>query len=199
MAKKVFTSKNFYLSVLVVFISTAMNFISGNLIKNLYPDRVPIADFLFDHLTIIPWTQYLTDIFVLIAAALILIYFIKYQLKYLPYLLIAFGIFYIFRSFLVLLNPFGGYFGNEATYGISAIKQYGAFPSGHTGFTVIAYMLTDKKTNRYIHLILWCLVIGEILSLLLSRGHYSIDIAGGLLLGYFVVSEIKKYKEKLVL
>lgn len=199
MAKKVFTSKNFYLSVLVVFMSTAMNFISGDLIKNLYPDRIPIIDFLFDHLPLIPWTQYLTDIFVLITAALVLIYFLKYQIKYLPYLLMAFGVFYIFRSFLVLLNPFGGYFGNEATYGISTIKQYGAFPSGHTGFIVIAYMLTDKKTNKYINMLLWFLVIGEIISLILSRGHYGVDIAGGLLLGYFVVCEIKKYKEKLVL
>lgn len=197
--KQVFTSINFYLSFGVVLLATAANFFGGELIKIFYPNRTTINDFFYDHLPLIGWTQYFTDIFVLLSAGLILYYFIKYQLKYLPYLLMAFGIFYLFRSFMIVLNPFGGYYGNESTYGITAIKQYGAFPSGHTGFAVVCYLMSDKTKSKPINIILWLLALGEIITLLLSRGHYSIDIAGGLLLAYYVTSQIKKYKEKLVL
>lgn len=199
MAKKVFTSLNFYLSVAILLMATKLNFVSGNLIKTLYPYRQPINDFLFDRLPLVSWTQYLTDIFVILTAVITLYYFIKYQIKYLPYAIMAFAIFYLLRSGLVLLNPFSGFYGHEATYGISTIKQYGCFPSGHTGLTVVAYMLTDKSKSKAINIILYLLVIGEVLSLLLSRGHYGIDIVGGLLLAYFVVTWFGKYKEKLVL
>jgi membrane-associated phospholipid phosphatase len=197
--KQVFTSANFYFSFVVVLLATIANFVGGELIKVFYPNRTTINDFLYDRFPLIGWTQYLTDIFVLIAAALILIYFFKYQFKYLPYLLMAFGIFYFFRSFMILLNPFGGYYGNESTYGISTIKQYGAFPSGHTGFAVVCYLMSDKLKSKPIHYMLWFLVVGEIVALLLSRGHYGVDIAGGLLLGYYVACQMKKYREKLTL
>lgn len=197
--KQVFKSRNFYLTFALVLVTTVANFVSGALIEKFYPDRTTINDFLFDRLPLIEWTQYLTDIFVLISAVLVLVYFAKYQLKYLPHLLLVFGVFYLFRSVMILMNPFGGFYGNDATYGITTIKQCGAFPSGHTGFAVISYLMVDKLKSKSIHVALWFLAAGEIIALLLSRGHYCVDIAGGLLLSYYVVNRLERYREKLVL
>lgn len=197
--KKVLTSRNLTLSVILIFVSTYLNLFIGSIINDLYPQRQPIYDLMFDVLPLVPQAQYITDIAVIVSGVLIFVYFVKYELKYLPYALMAFGVFYLFRSGLVALNPIGGYHGNEATFGLTSIKPYGAFPSGHVGFASVAYMLSDGALSKKVNIILYVLVVVEIVSLLLARGHYGTDVVGGLLLAYFVIFEIKKFKERLTL
>lgn len=195
------TSRSNYIKllppILLIAISTYLNLFLGSLINNLYPNRQPLADFLFDSLPFVPSAQYLTDAVVLLSGAIVIYYFIKYEKRHLPYALYAFGFFYLLRALLVVLNPVSGYFGTEATFGLTSIKPYGAFPSGHVGFAVVCYLLVSSSVAKYTKAILYFLVIVEAASLLLARGHYGIDIVGGLLLGYFVVSELSKSKENL--
>lgn len=184
---------------LLIAISTFLNLYFGFLINSLYPNRLPLDDLLFDILPFVPFAQYLTDIVVVLSALVVVLYFLKYEKRFLPYVLYAFGIFYLLRAFLVVLNPVSGYFGNEATFGLTSIKPYGAFPSGHVGFSSVCYLLISQSNDKYIKSILYVLVIIEALSLLLARGHYGIDIVGGLLLAFFVVSKLSSFKDKLSL
>jgi len=185
--------------ILLIIVSTFLNLYFGFLINKLYPNRSPLNDLLFDILPLVPSAQYLTDIAVVLSALIVVLYFLKYEKRSLPYVLYAFGAFYLFRAFLVVLNPVSGYFGNEATFGLTSIKPYGAFPSGHVGFSSVCYLLVSSSNIKYIKFILYFLVIIEVLSLLLARGHYGIDIVGGLLLAFFVVSKLSSFKDKLSL
>lgn len=199
MTKKIFSSRYFYLCLLALVLAGLANFVSSEYIQSLYPNRLPIIDLIFDNTPTVMWTQYITDIAVLLSGLVIFYYILKYEIDYFPYFLFVIAMYFAFRAVIIPLNPFGGYWGNMNTYGISKIMQHGAFPSGHTGFAVVAYMLADKSKSRVVKLILYILVLAEIVSLIFSRGHYTIDIIGGLLLGYFVVHEFQALKKYLTL
>ena len=63
------------------------------------------------------------------------------------------------------------------------------FPSGHTALAFLLARLTDRTRAPGLRTAQIVLLGVIIVTMLLSRGHYSIDIAGGLLLGYFVSGE----------
>ena len=70
---------------------------------------------------------------------------------------------------------------------VFAQQQYGMFPSGHTAAATLLVMLTPAeralRQRRFQQVLLALMCAG----LILARGHYSIDVVGGLLLSYFVV------------
>lgn len=98
-----------------------------------------------------------------------------------------------------MLTPLGSSMGNEMQYGLTNIHQYGCFPSGHTIMVVLAYMIIQGEENRTLKALALSSVIVEITSLVLSRGHYSIDIAGGLLVSYFAYYYLLPLQKKLAL
>lgn len=98
-----------------------------------------------------------------------------------------FGIMELLRAAMNLLTPLAGPLAsNESFYGILRFHQYGEFPSGHAASVYLALLLVDRaQAPRIWTGLVVCLVV-EIVALLVSHGHYSIDIVGGLLLSYFV-------------
>jgi membrane-associated phospholipid phosphatase len=70
----------------------------------------------------------------------------------------------------------------------------GPFPSGHAAFVFMCYLFVNKKEELLIKTVLLIAVIGEVISLILSHGHYTIDVAGGLLLTYVVYDIFIKQK-----
>lgn len=192
--KLVFTDVKFYLAGFLVLFSTYVNFYMSELIHRLYPYRQPASDLLFDVLPYIGWTQYVTDIAVLISAVLIMIYISKHDARHFSFYLMLFAVVYFIRALIIPLTPLGGAFGNMTTYGLTTIQQHGMFPSGHTALAAVAYFAVDRvKAPGVKHLLFWMLII-QVASLLLSRGHYSIDIIGGILISYLVVTELTKHK-----
>lgn len=194
---RVLSSRRFWLSFLFLILATLLNFASSEFIQRHFPGRLPVIDTIFNIAPEVMWTQYLTDISV-IASVVILLYFtIKNDLEHLPYYIFVFALAYAFRGVIIVFNPMGVIYGNIHHYGISNIIQHGMFPSGHVLLVFVAYYLSDKivSKNGRILLILCCFV--EVISLILSRGHYSIDIVGGFLLAYFVVNELKLRRQTL--
>lgn len=60
------------------------------------------------------------------------------------------------------------------------------FPSGHTGFTFLIFFYFFKRFGwDVVTTFSFVSFVVVVLALLLSRGHYSIDIVGGVLSGYF--------------
>lgn len=196
---EVMKSYHFWLGLLVIVLATIINFISSDFIQKLFPDRQPIIDSLFKITPYIGWTQYLTDIAVLVAPATILYFIFKKDLRHLPFYLFAFGTAYFLRGIMIILNPIGGAFGNMERYGITPIMQHGMFPSGHTILVFCALFLSSQIASRLGRRLLIFLALVEVISLILSRGHYSIDIIGGILVSYLVVNEMKKRKSDFTL
>jgi membrane-associated phospholipid phosphatase len=170
----------------------------SRLIGVYFPDRQPIFDTLFSWLPYWSWLQYWTDIAFLFSIALLAWAFIPEHMKRLPFIFTVIGLAYFIRGFFVFMNPFGGPLGNIAEYGLTTVHQFGQFPSGHTLFVVLVYLLLDARDTP--HLKQWALVsvVVEIVSLLLSHGHYSIDIAGGFLVAYFAYHVLKPIEYRLV-
>lgn len=171
--------------------------VSSQIIQDFFPDRIPVTDTLFQLTPQIMWTQYLTDVAAFLGPLFLLYLIIKKDFRHLPYHLITIGAGYLLRAFLVLLNPVGGYFGNMDTYGLTNIIQHGMFPSGHTMLVFIVYFLSTEIADKKWRIFFLINGLVEIVSLILSRGHYGVDIAGGILVAYFVVNEMKKRKSAL--
>ena len=161
-------------------------------INALYPDRPIVPDFLFDNLPYIPNLAYLTDPIALVAILTMLYIIFTIQKGKLAFGLLSIGIMQTIRSCLIILTPLGRPTGNEDLYGIFKIEQHGMFPSGHFMTAFALYLLINKKQNPKIKIFVGILAILEFITLLLSHGHYSIDLIGGGMVAYIVLTELRK-------
>ncbi len=157
-----------------------------------YPNRPLPPDLLFDALPRIPWTQYLTDIALLVQLGLLVWYLSRGRWHRLPEMIALFSIMELMRAAFIVLTPLAGPLGNGAFYGIIRVTQNGEFPSGHVASALLFFLFVDATEEPLLSKVMLALVFVECGSLLLSRGHYSIDIVGGLLLSYFIWHEYKE-------
>lgn len=196
--KQILSSRLFYLSALILISAALMDNYSGQKIQSLFPERQPIPDTLFDLLPYWQWTQYYSDIANIFSCILLAIYLFPKRAQLLPFVLSVLGIGYLIRSVVILLNPIGGPLGNHVHYGLTTIHQYGQIPSGHMFLVTAIYLFIDRGSPK---LKFWALISLYIegASLLLSHGHYSIDIIAGLALGYFSYKILEPRKAELTI
>lgn len=193
--KTILKNRVFYAALLLLIVGATTDIVTGQfIIPKLFPNRVPIPDTLFNNLPYLPWTQYLTDLANIISLILLLIYLFPRRWGKLPQVLAVLGLGYLLRSVFTLLNPFGGALGNVVHYGLSTVHEYGEFPSGHVFLVAAIYFLIQADAPILKKLALLSVVV-EVISLLLSHGHYSVDIIGGWLIGYFTYHVLSGYKE----
>lgn len=193
--KVVINSKIFYAALFLLVAGATMDIVtSEHIIPTLFPNRVPIPDTLFNILPYLPWTQYLTDLANIFSVILLLIYLFPRRWGKLPLTLAVLGLGYLMRSVFTSLNPFGGALGNVVHYGLTNIHQYGEFPSGHVFLVTAIYLLIQNDAPFIKKLALLSVVI-EVVALLLSHGHYSVDIIGGWLIGYFTYHVLSGFNE----
>jgi membrane-associated phospholipid phosphatase len=76
------------------------------------------------------------------------------------------------------------------------LKQHGMFPSGHTMLAAAIYFLIDGQRHPGFKRAAGLLGLAEMITLILSRGHYSIDVAGGVMLAFIVIGWLAGYKER---
>lgn len=149
-----------------------------------FPDRPAPSDLLFRLLPNVPWTQYLGDIALLAGLALLTWHALRHQPHDGPGMIALAGVVQITRAAINTLTPLATPLGNGTQWGLVDYVQNGMFPSGHAATALLFYLVVDEtKAPRMKRAMLWLVAI-EVLALLLSRGHYSIDIVGGLLLVY---------------
>lgn len=103
----------------------------------------------------------------------------------------AFALMYLLRAGMTVLTPLAPAQGDEPF--LFSPQQYGMFPSGHTAAITLLLLLTpaDRTGPRRAQ---WLALTVMVAGLLLARGHYSIDIVGGLLLGYVVVHAVRTWR-----
>lgn len=175
-------------SALLALAATSSHFAS-RFIDIWSPERPTPRDLLFEHLPYVDIAQYVSDIAVFSAIALLAYYAWTRSRQEIPKAISAFAIMYLLRSAMIVLTPLSAAHGSGAAFGFIPYVQNGMWPSGHTGATLLAFLLIDAGKAPNMRRLALGLGIVEWASLLLARGHYSIDIIGGLLLSYFVYHE----------
>lgn len=191
----VLKSGYFYAGLLALAAGMISNFASETYLHNYMNEgkSLPmLSDLVLDNLPYMN-VSVLYDIFCLCAGTLLCFYIIhRSDYERIPFILIMIGIFYVIRGLFIILTPFGNppmFEGTDSIFKGFSKYELGVYPSGHAGNIFMMYLLVKDKIYR--NMILVCLIV-IIVTLFLSRGHYSIDILSGLLFSY----AIKSFGEK---
>jgi membrane-associated phospholipid phosphatase len=152
-----------------------------------FADRPVAPDLLFRLLPQVPQASYVTLVAMAAMLTLFALYAIRCESHRLPEFIAVIAVMYMLRAPLLVLTPLAA--DRASSLVTFPLFVYGLFPSGHTALAVLLVAFTDRKLAPGVHIaqiaLAWVVVIG----MLLSRVHYSIDIAGGLLLAYFIGRE----------
>jgi membrane-associated phospholipid phosphatase len=187
------------LGLAVLVASSLFNFVTSELIQHLYPHRPVVPDLLFDILPNVPEAQYAFDAFVAASIISMLYYAFAVDGRRSGYYLFTVGIGYLARAILMALTPLGQPTGNDETMGIGLllnIYQHGMFPSGHTYLTASIFFLVERERTPRLKLATGIFCAVEMVLLLLSRAHYSIDIVGGLMVAYLTVHWMSRHRDR---
>ena len=190
--------KKLTLGSIFLIASLAIAYISVLYLYKIYPNLPTQPDFLFEHLPYLN-VLFIADLVILIAIVSFIIFIIKKKkFKEIPFYATVVGIYYLTRSALIYATPMSNPYLGSSWFKI--FPSGGMFPSGHIGLTFILFLFTlnNKSKNWNIYFIV--LIIFEIASMLLSRGHYTIDIVGAIFIAYCIWKICDNYlKKKLVL
>lgn len=186
---KLLKNKFLYLGLVVLLTGIQLNFISQSYLHQcmLEGQNLPaLSDLILDNLPY--WDiDFIGDIFSLFSIIIFAVYIIhKKQFDRVPYFLVLIGIFQILRAAFIVLTPIGNhelFDGTEGLFGGFSKIELGVYPSGHLGAAYLYFILTRNPTYKRI-LLLSVLII--MISLLLSRSHYSIDLLSGMIFAYAI-------------
>jgi membrane-associated phospholipid phosphatase len=185
----VFTSRYFYIGFFSVLAGIGLNIASQTYLHNYMSEgkTLPmLSDLILDNLPVIDLSL-VYDIVCLIPIFLMFIYIAhKKEYNRIPFILLMVGIFYLVRGVFIVLTPFGNppmFSGSDPLFNGFSKYELGVYPSGHAGNVFMLSLLV--KDTLYKKLILICLTI-VIIALLMSHGHYSIDIFSGIFFAYAI-------------
>lgn len=181
----------FAVAVAILALSGILAAIASNAIQSLYPDRPKPPDLLFDLLPHLAWTQFAVEALYVGGAVLLGIYaFRREHRRQIPEFIALFGLMEVFRAAIIVLTPLAIPYDAATHFTVNSnIRNWGEFPSGHAATMLLFYLIIDREDAPGIKRALAAMIVAEIIVLLISHSHYSIDIVGGLLLGYFVYHE----------
>lgn len=187
-------TQKLWISLLVLGLGGITSIAADYGISKLFPERVILKDVMFLIVPYMPSLAVLADAVVAIAFVGILI-LSRFKQEKLAQLFFSVGILYTIRAMLNFVTPIGDPSGDLTTYGFLEFKpMLGMFPSGHIAILNAEFWLARlwkaPKSAEYFFIIL---MIVESLALWATRGHYTIDIAGGIVLGYLAVKIMKVY------
>jgi membrane-associated phospholipid phosphatase len=187
-------SRYLYIALLVLAVGFLLNIASQTYLHNYMSEgkTLPmLSDLILDHIPFIDISLFY-DIMSLTTVLVMVIYVIVYnEHKRVPYIILLMGIFYVVRGIFIVLTPFGNppmFNGSGPLNGFSKY-ELGVYPSGHVGNAVMFFLLTRDKIFKWV--ILGCVIL-IIVTLLLARGHYSVDIFSG----WFFAYAIKTFGER---
>jgi membrane-associated phospholipid phosphatase len=188
---QLFKSRYFYIGFFSVLAGMALNIASQTYLHNYMSEgkTLPmLSDLILDNIPVIDLSL-VYDIVCLIPIFLVFVY-VAHRKDYnrVPFILLMVGIFYLVRGVFIVLTPFGNpplFGGSDPLFNGFSKYELGVYPSGHTGNVFMLFMLVNDSIYKKI--ILVCLVI-VIIALLLSHGHYSIDIFSGIFFAYAIRS-----------
>lgn len=158
--------------------------LGNQLLIGSFSDAVRPDDLLFELLPYVRPARWLTVAALVIGFAVFLVDLLRHDPSRLPAVGAVFALMYLLRALTMVLTPLAPAQGDGPF--IFSPQQYGMFPSGHAAAVTLLLMLTPPE-RTWQRRVQGAMVLVMIAGLLLARGHYSIDVVGGLLLAFFVV------------
>ena len=140
----------------------------------------------------------LTELLMIFSALLFVVYVSQKKLiKWAPYYLFLYCIFIYTRSLFVIFTPLatpftGDQFGILSNY----LTLQGLFPSGHTSVPFMAFLYARYMKDYKFSVFFLILFIIMSLTMMISRGHYTIDIIGTIFISYTIVNVCDKHFKK---
>ena len=152
-----------------------------------YPDRPAPRDTLFELLPYLSSARYLTAVALIAGFALFIVWALRFGRADIPKFIAIFALMYFLRSVIIVLTPLANAHG-EGAY-VFAMVQNGMFPSGHAAAVFLCFALISAEKSPSLRRLGFALAVTVWVALVVSHGHYSIDVVGGVLLAYFVAME----------
>jgi len=179
------------LILVIIFLGIAclLNFFSSNYIAYVYETGIDYDDFILKTIDgNYDWMMKFAEMVIFISV-ISFIYIIIKNPKNATKWLFMIAIFQLIRAILIpltLLDPLSpaGFFRNFTAF------SNGLFPSGHTSLPFFFFLFTYKKYKLWIFYLITTIIV--ILSLLMAKQHYTIDIIATL----FICYSIKCFTEK---
>lgn len=152
-----------------------------------FPGRPQAPDLLHRTLPHVPAASYVTLGALGVALVLFAVYCARHERERVPEFITLVALMYVLRAAISVLTPLAV----PRSSAVLTFPLFGnvLFPSGHTALALLLARLTDRTRAPGLRAAQIVLLGVIVVTMLVSRGHYSIDIADGLLLGYFVSSE----------
>ncbi|MDP2300031.1 MAG: phosphatase PAP2-related protein [Coriobacteriia bacterium] len=160
---------------------------ASRMLENGSSNLVRAHDLLLDILPYASEFRYITTAAMAAAVLTFVVYATRRTPAEVPHFISVIAIMYALRAALIVLTPLAGPRTEEVA--MFPLFANGMFPSGHTALALLFVHFTDRAIAPGLRRLQVALTVTVIVMLLLSRGHYSIDIAGGALLAYFVAHE----------
>lgn len=186
--------KNILIGTAFTIVGGSATLFSNYLISIYFPVRPIADDVMFKLFPHVPALSVIADGIITFTLISTIFVFTKLKSERIAQVGMAIGTMFFIRSILNFVTPLGDPSGDVVRYGfLERFPLLGMFPSGHMASMNFEFWLLTlwgySKKWRY-SLVL--LMIAESIALWSTRGHYTIDIIGGIVLGYFVVEIVKK-------
>ncbi len=189
----------FSLALAFLIASLVIEYVADVNLYHIYPNLTISQDFLFNHTPFIN-ILWLSDLILILATTSFLVFtFSKKRIKSFPFYAVVIGIFDLLRAVFIYLTPLGNPHPTSGL-GLAFLPSGGMFPSGHVGAMFLFFLFSLKAKSKYWSIYFMVLLIAEIISMILSRGHYTIDMIGALFISFAIwkVSD-EHFKKKLIL
>lgn len=193
------TKQKIKLSLSLLFLFFSLSF-TGWWVKytnSLYPNLTVNEDVFFKILPFINLSVIL-DVLSIVGPILFLIFIFRNKVgNKVPYYAVSLGIFYLIRSFFIYVTPLANPFPLDK-WGLNLFPVGGMFPSGHVGIIFLMYFLIkeEKSNSKYWAITLLAIGIIEALFMVISRGHYTLDVLGAIIIVYALHCFSRKHLRK---
>jgi len=189
-------SWQFYAGAATLLFGMLLNFASQTYLHNYMQEgkTLPmLSDLILDNIPLVDVSLYY-DLLSLTAFLLMGAYVVyKNEYRSLPFFLLLCGIFYLTRGVFIVLTPFGNppnFNGSNGPFNGFSRYELGVYPSGHVGSAFLFLLMIKDKFFKWLLSVCLALIV---ITLLLARGHYSIDIFSGLFFAYAIKAFGDKY------
>lgn len=178
-----------FVVALAVLAVSGLTSLAGNFVIALgFPDRPYPEDLVLRAVPASTWAAYVTEVAIISSLVLIFAYAMVRARGEFADMVAIFGVMYVLRSAIMVLTPLARAYRGD-NFGAIPLEQLGMFPSGHVAASLLCFLLIDRERAPGMRRAALVLLLVQSTALLVAHGHYSIDIVGGLLLGYFVWRE----------
>ena len=172
------------ITIILIVIALFATTISATYYNNLATGPT-VPDIIHHYIAFNPWYSHIAEILLAITSILFIISAYHQRTdKPIPFALSVLAAFAILRALILPLTPLTNPFPYPGAFSpFSHFNAGGAFPSGHAGFAILFFLLIPWKEKKLKYTALFTALLTGFF-MIISRGHYTIDVVGGILLGY---------------